>query len=247
LIRRTWLLLVSLAVTGCIAGTAIAGLPDAGTSAVVVLDPTIITAAQAEDGQVVTPDPNDTLDIPVPVPTDSIDLPIDESAAPASDESSTTTVTLASEPPVVSVTDNSVTTDPVVVQTTFAAPPAETPVTDDIPVITVDPAPDPNDVDRSTMRLVIANADGRDLAPGIADQLFGKGYEKITVATANDTVQFTTIYYRDGFNASASLVGLDLDLEDATLLEYPVDAANPLTSYDDLGDVIILLGSDIPG
>jgi hypothetical protein len=44
LIRRTWPVLVSLAISGGVAGTAIAGLPDSGPDAIVVLAPTSVTS-----------------------------------------------------------------------------------------------------------------------------------------------------------------------------------------------------------
>lgn len=243
MIRRTWPLLVTLAVGGCIAGTAIAGVPTEQKSSVVELDPTKATIAQVVNGQVVLPTtsvlgPVTTLatgvDDQKTPPAISIDLPTD----PA-----TTTIALSETP---LATQPSVTVAAEPPPTTFAPPAAETPVSLDIPTTAEVPAT-PEAVDRATMRLVVANGDGRDLAEGLADKLYGIGYRKITVATAASQVQYTTIYYRDGFNRAASLLGTDLGTEDATLLEYPVDTANPLTNYDDLGDVIVLLGSDIPG
>ena len=244
MIRRTWPLIVALAVGGCIAGTAIAGVPLDHKSSVVELDPTKSTIAQVVNGQVVLP----TTSLPG-APVTAAPAAGDQTTAPATStvpptEPATTTIALGSEPPI--ATEPSVTAAAEPPPTTFAPPPAEIPVTNDIPTTAEVPAT-PDAVDRATTRLVVANADGRDLAAGMADQLYGIGYRKITVATAAVQVQFTTIYYREGFNRTASLVGIDLGTEDATLLEYPVDTANPLTNYDDLGDVIVLLGSDIPG
>jgi hypothetical protein len=102
-------------------------------------------------------------------------------------------------------------------------------------------------VDRSTVRLVIANANGRTgLASGNAARLAALGYTQIDLGDATQKRLQTTVYYRHGFIEQAGAVAADLGIADVPLLEIPADLAQPLTNSDDAGDVIVLLGADAP-
>ena len=104
------------------------------------------------------------------------------------------------------------------------------------------------DTDRSTLRLVIAGADGRaGLADATAARLTTLGYGNFHIAQPTSPVEFTVIYFRSGFNRAAVAVATDLQADDPMLEELTDDAANPLTDADPKGDVIVLLGSDAPG
>jgi hypothetical protein len=119
------------------------------------------------------------------------------------------------------------------------APPDEPPPEED---------PVPGGTDRASLRLVIANADSRpDLEQLAAQRLTDSGYGNVTIA--NDTtppVEFTIVYYRPGFNRAAVTVTIDLEAENVSLEPMPTDLTTPLTSADGQGDVIVMLGPDIP-
>ena len=102
-------------------------------------------------------------------------------------------------------------------------------------------------IDRRTLRVVIANADGRTgLAQANADRLSALGYETIDLGDSPQNLASSVIYYRTGFLDEAAVVAADLAIPDIAILEYPSDLAEPLTNSDDAGDVIVLLGADAP-
>ncbi len=106
----------------------------------------------------------------------------------------------------------------------------------------------PAGADRSTLRLVVAGADGRaELADITAARLTALGYDNVRIAQPTAPVEFTIVYFRSGFNREAVSVATDLQADDPMLEEWTLDAANPLTDADEAGDVIVLLGSDAPG
>ncbi|MCU1361720.1 MAG: hypothetical protein JWN99_3009 [Ilumatobacteraceae bacterium] len=247
--RRTWPLLLTLGSIGAIAGTAIAGGNEAESDAVVVLTPTsVFTTPTGLDGLpivTVTLAPAATLDVPVEpaAPSVSLDIPTTTTTIPVD---TTTTVIAASEAPV--PTDAAVvdTAAPVAVTKTSPPPAAEVPATDDIPTTDQTPAStvvvDPTE--KTTLRVVVANANGQRTAPRVGYQLFSEGYETVTVGTATGLLDLTTIYYRDGFDADAAVVAQDMGMPTAVLSPIPANPATPFTDSDDQGDVIVLLGAD---
>jgi hypothetical protein len=113
-----------------------------------------------------------------------------------------------------------------------------------------DGEPDPSEVpwaagtDRASVRVVIANGDMRpDLDEAMTQRLTDAGYTQITVAADVAPVEYTTIYYRVGFNRAAVAITLDLEAADVSLEPMP---DTPVTNADAAGDVVVLLGPDIP-
>ncbi len=105
----------------------------------------------------------------------------------------------------------------------------------------------PATADRSTLRVVIADAaDRTGPAELTASRLANLGYGDIRVGTATSPVEFTVVYFRSGFNRAAVTVAQDLNADDPALEELPADSADPLTDADDSADVIVLLGADAP-
>ena len=194
---------------------------------------------------------------------DALEVPIDAAS---------TTVIVAVESPV-PVDSTTTTLDPAVdpnaattTVTTIAAPPPAQPVDSvDIPLPPIDsvdipttfppdePAepviPYPGGTDPATMRVVIANADSAarpDLENSVLATLNGLGYGVVTMADDLAPIDGTIVYFRDGFNRAAFTIALDLEAADVSLLPMPEGLAAPLTSADDAGDVIVLLGPDVP-
>lgn len=184
-----------------------------------------------------------------------------ESAAPTDIDSTTTTVgavdpnagtttvttvePAAPPPPVDSVDIPLPPIDSVDIPTTFPPDPEEP----NEPVI-----PYPGGTDPATMRVVIANADSvarPDLENSTLALLTSLGYGVVTVADdlapANPPVDGTIVYFRDGFNRAAVTIAIDLEATEVTLLPMPEGLTTPLTSADAAGDVIVLLGPDVPG
>jgi LytR cell envelope-related transcriptional attenuator len=128
--------------------------------------------------------------------------------------------------------------------TTSVAPPASTteaPTTTEA-TITTDTGPVP----RNQIRLVIANGDGRfKLASTTADRIRPLGYI-IDLGDALQPVGATIIYYRPGLDDEADIVANDISVPNAILAPYPTSAAQEITTSDDNGDVIVVLGPDAP-
>lgn len=169
--------------------------------------------------------------------------------------SAATTVTTTTTPTAASTTSTSPATT-VAVTTTAAATTAAAPVTTSPPDTTTTAAPVttvaptttlPGPLPPDQVRLVIANGDGRfRLASITADRISPRGYV-IDLADPVATVDATIIYYRPGFDDEAAVVADDILVPDAILQPYPTsNSLLPITSSDDRGDVIIVLGPDAP-
>ena len=249
---KNWPVLVGIGLTGVLSGVLIAGQ---GTS--------LGTVSAAPGGDSAAP-PSTTLP-----PTEGAVTTVGTTIAGSTTTvpaGSTTTVIVDNQSALPSVETTLPPEQPVdVTLDAPIIPPAAPEDTSDIPVLetlvpTTLPAdappdegppeeePGPGGTDRATLRLVIANADARpDLEQLAAQRLIAKGYGSVTVA--NDTTppaQFTTVYYRPGFNRAAVTVTLDLEAENVSLEPMPTDLTTPLTSADGQGDVIVMLGPDIP-
>ena len=196
--RRSWPLVVGLAIVGSISGVLIAGRADpvdtvATGRLVTDLDTEPITVAPAIVG---------------PITVGSITV------GPVADP----TTTIVQSSPVVPT----------------AAPGSSA-------------AGGPTTADRSTLRVVIADAaDRTGPAERTASRLANLGYGDIRVGTATSPVEFTVVYFRSGFNRAAVTVAQDLNADDPALEELLADSADPLTDADDSADVIVLLGADAP-
>ena len=201
--RRSWPLVVGLAIVGSISGVLIAGRADhvdtvATGRLVTDLDTEPITVAPAIVG---------------PITVGSI------------------TVGPVADPTVADPTTTIVQSSPVV---PTAAPGSSA-------------AGGPATADRSTLRVVIADAaDRTGPAERTASRLANLGYGDIRVGTATSPVEFTVVYFRSGFNRAAVTVAQDLNADDPALEELLADSADPLTDADDSADVIVLLGADAP-
>lgn len=148
-----------------------------------------------------------------------------------------TTTTVAATTTIAATTTAPTTTLPPETTTTGA------PTTTAEPTTTTLPGPLPRD----QVRLVIANGDGRfRLASITADRVSPLGYP-IDLADPVKNVDATIIYYRPGFDDEAAVVAVDIGVPDAVLQAYPTARSLlPITSSDDQGDVIIVLGPDAP-
>jgi hypothetical protein len=99
---------------------------------------------------------------------------------------------------------------------------------------------------RDQVRLVIANGDGRfKLASTTAARLQPLGYI-IDLADSLKPVDATIIYYRPGFDDEAKIVAKDIGVPNALIAPFPANASEPITTSDDQGDVIVVLGADAP-
>jgi hypothetical protein len=189
--------------------------------------------------------------------------------------STTVVVTVESQVPVDSSTTTTVldpNLDPNAATTTVTtiegAPPQQPTDSVDIPLPPVDSVdipttyvPDPEEpveptappnggTTRATLRVVIANADSSarpDLENATLATLNAIGYGAVTMADDLAPIAATIVYFRDGFNRAAFTIATDLQAADVSLLPMPEGLVTPLTSADDAGDVIVLLGPDVPG
>ena len=183
-------------------------------------------------------------------------------AAATIDPTSTTAATIAGTTTVASV-GASTTTAPISSTTAPAAPttappppqpprttvvsPTTTSTTSTLPAptstaATTTTAPSAGLVDRIEVRLVVANGDGRfNLATANANRLRAAGYTQIDEADVASDDDPTVIFYRPGFEEEAARVGGDLGIPAATTTPLP-DV--PVTVNDELGDLIIVLGTD---
>ena len=125
--------------------------------------------------------------------------------------------------------------------TTIPRTEAPTTTTAQTPTTIADPLP------RDQVRLVIANGDGRfRLASTTADRIRPLGYV-IELGDAVQPVDATVIYYRPGFDDEAVFAAGDIGVPDALIFPFPFKPSQPITTSDDNGDVIIVLGPDAPG
>jgi hypothetical protein len=97
-------------------------------------------------------------------------------------------------------------------------------------------------LDRSQVRLVLANGDGRyNLVGRNVDRLIPLGYTSIDQTDAPRKVDRTVLYVRPGFEDEAARLAADLLVPGALIEPLP---AEPVTINDDLGDIIVVLGPD---
>ncbi len=210
--RRSLPTLLALVVICAAAGVAIAGLPEEG-------DTFVITRTQAID----TTTSDVATSEAATVPTTSTTA--DTALAPA--EATTTIGTVEQSAPgeaveQTSTTQNSVASSSEGSTTTVSA--RET------------------TVQRSAVRLVIANGDGRfNLAGSNGNRLRAAGYETIDLTDIGSRVDATILYFRPGYEDEAAIVAADLLVPNAVLEPLP---SQPVTINDQLGDVIVVLGPD---
>ena len=179
-------------------------------------------------------------------PTPSDEFVLDPSVTVAVGPSSSSTVpadTTTSAAPGTSTTEVTTTTaeaTTTIAPTTVAS--TEAPTTTAAPTTTIIPGPLPRD----QVRLVLANGDGRfRLASTTADRIRPLGYV-IDLGDAINPVDGTVIYYRPGFDDEAAFAAVDIGVPDALILPFPTNASQPITTSDDNGDVIVVLGPDAP-
>ena len=93
---------------------------------------------------------------------------------------------------------------------------------------------------------MIANGDGRfRLASTTGDRLRPLGYI-VDLADSLKPVDATIIFYRPGFDDEAKIVAKDIGVPNAVVAPFPSNAIEPITTSDDQGDVIVVLGPDAP-
>lgn len=147
-------------------------------------------------------------------------------------------------------------------QTLIAAPPATAAATTTIlstaaitstsgaPVVTSTPAASTTTlttvarVDRSAVRVLVANAANRTgIASSTADLLIAAGFTDSTPKNALNVAAVSVVHARPGFEAAAAEVAATLGL--AATSVRPLDA-KALTTDDGSGDVIAVIGVDFP-
>ncbi|MFN8023876.1 MAG: LytR C-terminal domain-containing protein [Acidimicrobiales bacterium] len=213
--RSTWPFLAATGAIGLAIGTWIAGIPSSSAD---------ITVADGVSGSLVpgiTAAPSGSTYPPITVtPTTYRTAPTTEPPA----DSTTTTTT----PPDTTVAP---TTVPETVPETV--PPTVAPTT---------PATTSELLDRSAVRLVLANGDGRyNLVGRNVDRLEPLGYTQIDQTDAPTYVDRTILYYRPGFDDEATRLAADLLVPGALLEPLP---DQPVTINDEKGDIIVVLGPD---
>jgi hypothetical protein len=181
-----------------------------------------------------------------PVPADTFVLDASNTTQVAVSTTSTVAGTTATTAPAATTTATAAapTTTAAAPTTTTAAPTttAAAPTTTVADTTTTVEGPVPRD----QIRLVIANGDGRfRLASSTADRIRPLGYI-IDLGDALTPVTATIIYYRPGLEDEAAIVAADISVPNAILTEYPTRASQPITSSDDNGDIILVLGPDAP-
>ena len=184
-----------------------------------------------------------------PTPTDSFVL--DSSVIPVVSDSTPTTEPATTEPATTepATTDPATTTTTKVGTTTTSSPATTTasalpvaPTTTQQATTTTLAGP----LSRDEVRLVIANGDGRfRLASTTAARLRPLGYI-IDLADSLQPVDATIIFYRPGFGEEAKIVAKDIGVPNAVLDAFPTNAPDAITTSDDQGDVIVVLGPDAP-
>lgn len=238
--RSTWPFLAATAVLGIGLGTWIAGLPSSEGS--------ISVAGDLTPGSIVPEfDPARTVPIgPTTVPpaitvtpagatTEPPRQPLftgPPTSPPASSDATTaatTTVPATTVPPATTAAPTT---------TTTAAPTTTTPTTTAPPttVATV------TLLDRSQVRLVVGNGDGRwNLVGANVARLEPLGYTQIDQTDLTRRYDRTILYVRPGFEDEAARLAADLLVPGALIEPLP---ATPVTINDELGDVIVVLGPD---
>lgn len=174
-------------------------------------------------------------------PVSSDPFVLEPSITGAESTSSTSVVastTLASEP-VATTTIAAATT---IVPASTSVAPTIAPSTTEAPTTT----PTSGLLPRNQVRLVIANGDGRfRLANITADRIRALGYI-IGVGDTLYRVDETVIFYRPGFDDEALYAANDIGVPGAIILAFSTDESQPITNSDANGDLIIVLGADVP-
>lgn len=94
---------------------------------------------------------------------------------------------------------------------------------------------------RTEVRVVVANGDGRFNLAGVnGSRLEAAGYTQVDLTDAGK-VDATVVYFRPTFDREAAIVAADLLVPNAIIEPLP---DTPVTSNDDLGDVVVVLGPD---
>ena len=218
--RSTWPYLAGVVAIGIGLGTWIAGIPTSSAG---------ITVADGASGT------GGANTVPL-LPTSSFPaITITPTTPPPRYEDPATSVPTTLEP------------ETTVAATTTAAPettlaPATTPPVT-TPPETVPPSTAPTElVDRSAVRLVLANGDGRyNLVGRNVDRLLPLGYTEIDQTDIRNVVERTVLYVRPGFEDEAVRLAADLLVPAALIEPLP---ATPVTINDELGDIVVVLGPD---
>ncbi len=212
--RSSWISWALVAAAGIAAGFAIAGPPQRAA-------PVVVAAATSDVPTSLQPPA--TLGTVAPTTTSPV-----ESSVP-----SATTTEVASDAPASS--------EPVATEvTTTTAPPVETETTPPPPAPTEPQVP--TEIDRASVRLVVANGDGRyNLVGRNVDRLLALGYVTIDQTDLNGRVERTTLYVRPGFEGAAAVLAVDLQVPGALVVPLP---ETPVTGNDQAGDIIVVLGPD---
>ena len=215
--RTTWPFLAATAAVGLAIGTLIAGIPSSGGD---------ITVAEGVSGSLVpgvTAAPSGSTYPPLTV------TPTTYRGVPETDPGTTTSTVLVAP-------DTTVAATTTVAVTTTTAPPETTPPTTPTTAVTGDL------LDRSVVRLVLANGDGRyNLVGRNVDRLTPLGYTEIDQTDASNYVDRTVLYFRPGFDDEAARLAADLLVPDALLEPLP---DQPVTDSDANGDIVVILGPD---
>ena len=226
--RSTWPYLAAVVVAGIGVGTWIAGVPRSEAGIVIATG----------GGDPVDPDAQGTQNTVALLPTSSFPPitvtpttePVRNPVPPAgADTTAPATIPTATDVP-------PVTTVPPTTQApaTTEVPPT-TAVTTSVPV-------DADLLDRSQVRLVLANGDGRyNLVGRNVDRLVPLGYTTIDQTDAPRPFDRTVLFVRPGFEDEAARLAADLLVPGALIEPLP---AEPVTINDDLGDIIVVLGPD---
>ena len=216
--RTTWPFLAATAAVGLAIGTFIAGIPSSGGD---------ITVADGVSGSLVpgvTAAPSGSTYPPLTV------TPTTYRGVPETDPGTTTSTVLVAPDTTVAATTT------VAVTTTTTAPPETAPPATPTTAVTSDL------LDRSVVRLVLANGDGRyNLVGRNVDRLTPLGYTEIDQTDASNYVDRTVLYFRPGFDDEAARLAADLLVPDALLEPLP---DQPVTNSDDNGDIVVILGPD---
>ena len=219
--RTTWPFLAATAAVGLAIGTLIAGIPSSGGD---------ITVAEGVSGSLVpgvTAAPSGSTYPPLTV------TPTTYRGVPETDPGTTTSTVLVAPDTTVAATTT--------VAVTTTAPPDTTPATT-APPTTPTTAVTSDLLDRSVVRLVLANGDGRyNLVGRNVDRLTPLGYTEIDQTDASNYVDRTVLYFRPGFDDEAARLAADLLVPDALLEPLP---DQPVTNSDDNGDIVVILGPD---
>ena len=220
--RSTWPYLAAVVAAGIGAGTWIAGLPSTDAGIVIAtggsgpLDP---GASGAQNTVALLP----TSSFP-PITVTPTTEPVRNPVPPAGTDTTT--------PPTVPV---ATTVPPATTVPETTVPATTAPATTAAPV-------DADLLDRSQVRLVLANGDGRyNLVGRNVDRLTPLGYTTIDQTDAPRPFDRTVLFVRPGFEDEAARLAADLLVPGALIEPLP---AEPVTINDDLGDIIVVLGPD---